>query len=52
MNDPGLEEPAQEAAQDVERDTHEMDQENAEAEEQDFLDPRFVHHHVFEREKY
>jgi hypothetical protein len=35
--DPGLDEPAQDAANDVEQ-----DEEHAEAEEQDFLDPRFV----------
>ncbi|KAF1948579.1 voltage-gated potassium channel [Byssothecium circinans] len=39
MNDPGLDEPAQEAAQDVERNGKEQDKELAEAEEQVFLDP-------------
>jgi potassium channel subfamily K len=38
MNDPGLHEPAQEAAQDVEKDEHGIEQ--AEEEEQKFLDPR------------
>jgi potassium channel subfamily K, other eukaryote len=40
MNDPGLDEPAQQAAQDVEKATGEQEQEQAEWEEQDFLDPR------------
>ena len=40
MNDPGLEEPAQQAAEDVEKNTYEDDRKKAEAEEQDFLDPR------------
>lgn len=40
MNDPGLDEPAQEAAQDVERNKHEEDRAQAEKEEQDYLDPR------------
>lgn len=39
MNDPGLDEPAQEAAQDVEKLKHEEDEE-AEKEEQEYLDPR------------
>ncbi|KAL1612713.1 hypothetical protein SLS60_000942 [Paraconiothyrium brasiliense] len=39
MNDPGLDEPAQQAAEDVEENVYEADQEKAEAEEQDFLDP-------------
>ncbi|KAF2192449.1 hypothetical protein K469DRAFT_716995, partial [Zopfia rhizophila CBS 207.26] len=39
MNDPGLDEPAQEAAQDVERNVYEEDQKQAEEEEQSFLDP-------------
>lgn len=38
--DPGLDEPAQEAAQDVERNVYEEERKQAEAEEQDFLDPR------------
>jgi potassium channel subfamily K len=41
MNDPGLHEPAQEAAQDVEKNEQEED-EQAEQEEQEFLDPRYV----------
>jgi potassium channel subfamily K len=41
MNDPGLDEPAQQAAQDVEKNNeHEKDQ--AEEEEEDFLEPRQV----------
>ncbi|KAF1975449.1 voltage-gated potassium channel [Bimuria novae-zelandiae CBS 107.79] len=40
MNDPGLEEPAQQAAEDVEKNVYEEDKKKAEAEEQDFLDPR------------
>lgn len=39
MNDPGLHESANEAAQDVEKDGHEGD-EQAEQEEQEYLDPR------------
>ena len=39
MNDPGLHEPAQEAAQDVEKNEHPDEQ--AEQEEQDYLDPRY-----------
>ncbi|KAF2642892.1 voltage-gated potassium channel [Massarina eburnea CBS 473.64] len=39
MNDPGLDEPAQKAAQDVEKNGKEQDQEKAEAQEQRFLDP-------------
>ena len=41
MNDPGLNEPAQQAAEDVEKSIYDIDQKKAEAEEQDFLDPRF-----------
>lgn len=45
MNDPGLDGPAQQAADDVERSVfHAAHQEEAEAEEQDFLDPRFDFH--------
>jgi hypothetical protein len=40
MNDPGLHEPAQEAAQDVEKNEQEED-DQAEQEEQEFLDPRW-----------
>jgi potassium channel subfamily K len=43
MNDPGLDEPAQQAAQDVEKNTYDQEKENAESEEQDFLEPRYVH---------
>ena len=39
MNDPGLDEPAQEAAQHVEANPYEEDRKQAEKEEQDFLDP-------------
>jgi potassium channel subfamily K len=39
MNDPGLHEPAQEAAQDVEKNEHQDEQ--AEHEEQEFLDPTY-----------
>ncbi|KAF2476405.1 voltage-gated potassium channel [Lindgomyces ingoldianus] len=39
MNDPGLDGPAQEAAQDVEHNIYEEDREKARKEEQDFLDP-------------
>lgn len=42
MNDPGLDEPAQQAAEDIEENVYEADKEKAEAEEQDFLDPRHV----------
>ncbi|KAL6150893.1 hypothetical protein ACJQWK_10589 [Exserohilum turcicum] len=38
MNDPGLDEPAQEAAQDVEN-TMQVEDEQAEREERQFLDP-------------
>jgi potassium channel subfamily K len=41
MNDPGLHEPAQEAAQDVEKKEHDED-EQAEEEEQEYLDPGYV----------
>jgi potassium channel subfamily K, other eukaryote len=40
--DPGLNEPTQEAAQDVERSGEEKDETLAEKAEQDFLDPRLV----------
>jgi potassium channel subfamily K len=43
MNDPGLDEPAQQAAQDVEKNPDEQEKEHAESEEQDFLEPRLVH---------
>ncbi|OAG06886.1 voltage-gated potassium channel [Paraphaeosphaeria sporulosa] len=39
MNDPGLDAPAQQAAEDVEENVYEADKEKAEAEEQVFLDP-------------
>ncbi|KAJ4293134.1 hypothetical protein N0V90_008416 [Kalmusia sp. IMI 367209] len=39
MNDPGLDKPAEQAAEDVERNVYEADKEKAEAEEEDFLDP-------------
>lgn len=42
MNDPGLDQPAQQAAQDVERDAYEEDKKQMEWEEQDYLDPRCV----------
>jgi potassium channel subfamily K, other eukaryote len=42
MNDPGLDEPAQRAAQDVEKNKGEQDRKNAEWEEEDFLEPRHV----------
>jgi potassium channel subfamily K len=41
MNDPGLHESAQEAAQDVEQNKHEED-DQAEQEEQEYLDPRYA----------
>lgn len=40
MNDPGLDEPAQQAAQDVEKTSGDVDEHEAEEEEQDFLEPR------------
>jgi potassium channel subfamily K, other eukaryote len=40
MNDPGLDEPMKEAAEDLERDPYEHDQNQEEEEEQNFLDPR------------
>jgi len=39
MNDPGLHEPAQDAAEEVEKKKHKAD-EQAEEEEDEFLDPR------------
>lgn len=42
MNDPGLHEPAQDAAQDVEKDAHKKDEEQAAKEERTFLDPRLA----------
>lgn len=42
MNDPGLDEPAQQAAEDVEENVYEADKDQAEAEQQDFLDPRYT----------
>jgi hypothetical protein len=39
MNDPGLHEPTSEAAQDVEKNEHKDEQ--AELEEQEFLDPTY-----------
>lgn len=41
MNDPGLDQPAQEAAQDVEKNAH-YDNEQAQREEREFLDPRYA----------
>jgi len=41
MNDPGLDEPAQEAAQDVENNMQ-AEEEQAEREERQYLDPRYV----------
>jgi hypothetical protein len=41
MNDPGLDEPAQEAAQDVENNIQAED-DQAEQEEREYLDPRYV----------
>jgi|TARA_R110002003_G_scaffold186_3_gene14533 potassium channel subfamily K len=41
MNDPGLHEPAQEAAQDVEKNENKQE-ELAEQEEQEYLDPRYA----------
>lgn len=40
MNDPSLHEPMKEAAQDLERDPYEHDQQQEEEEEHDYLDPR------------
>jgi hypothetical protein len=40
MNDPGLHEPAQEAAEDVEKNTYEEEKKQAEHEEREFLGPR------------
>jgi potassium channel subfamily K len=40
MNDPGLDQPAREAAEDVEKNTYEEDKKQAEREEREFLDPR------------
>lgn len=42
MNDPGLDEPAQQAAQDVEKNSGEDAKGQAEEEEQVFLEPRLV----------
>lgn len=42
MNDPGLDAPAQQAAEDVEENVHEAEEVKAEAEEEDFLSPRYV----------
>jgi potassium channel subfamily K len=47
MNDPGLHEPAQEAAKDVENKEKEED-EQAEEEEDEYLDPRYGFLHVSE----
>jgi potassium channel subfamily K len=41
MNDPGLHEPAQEAARDVEKNENKQE-ELAEQEEQEYLDPRYA----------
>jgi hypothetical protein len=43
MNDPGLDEPAQEAAQDVENNMQAED-DQAEQEEREYLDPSYVLH--------
>lgn len=40
MNDPGLDEPAQQAAEDVEKNVFKTDKKKSEAEEQKYLDPR------------
>lgn len=40
MNDPGLDEPAQQAADEVEGHVFKSDKRKAEAEELDYLDPR------------
>jgi potassium channel subfamily K len=42
MNDPGLHEPAQEAAEDVEKNTYEEERKQAEREEREYLGPRWV----------
>ena len=42
MNDPGLDENVQSAAQDLEHHLYEHDQLEEEREEQDFLDPRYA----------
>lgn len=39
MNDPGLDEPMKEAANDLERNPYEKDQLQEEEEERDYLDP-------------
>jgi hypothetical protein len=44
MNDPGLDEPAQEAAQDV-NDRVQAEDEQAEQEEREYLDPSYVSHY-------
>ena len=41
MNDPGLDEPVSQGAEDVEKDVYTADKKKAEAEEQDYLDPRY-----------
>jgi len=42
MNDPGVDGPIQEAAEDIERNPYEEVQKQEEEEEQDFLDPGYV----------
>jgi potassium channel subfamily K, other eukaryote len=42
MNDPGVDGPIQEAAEDIERNPYEEVQKQEEEEEQDFLDSRYV----------
>mgnify|MGYP004502960999 CR=1 FL=1 len=42
MNDPGLDKPAMQAAEDVEANNTQFDQEQAEEEEQEFLKPGYA----------
>lgn len=39
MNDPGVEEPIKQAAEDVEKDPYEREEELEQEEEEDFMDP-------------
>lgn len=48
MNDPGLEQPTQEAAQDVEKDEYEKKEQHAKDEEREYLDPRYASRRDFQ----
>jgi potassium channel subfamily K, other eukaryote len=42
MNDPGIDKPVEDAAEDLEKNPYEKEQKLEEQEEMDFLDPRYI----------